>query len=64
LERRLCDDRRPHAGYCVPGDVRFTLEMTTTGWERIVTLLSGAFLAGVFVYIQLEVWPSILGGGA
>jgi hypothetical protein len=36
----------------------------TANLERLVTLLSGAFLAGVFAHVQVEVWRGLLGGGA
>jgi hypothetical protein len=46
------------------GRLRFTGHMPSTPLERLATLLSGGFLLGVFVYVELQVWPGILGGGA
>jgi hypothetical protein len=37
--------------------------MNATGRDRLVTLVSGGFLLAVFVYVQLEVWRGLLGGG-
>jgi hypothetical protein len=36
--------------------------MTSGG--RLVTLLSGTFLLGVFCYIQFEVWRTLIGPGS
>jgi hypothetical protein len=35
-----------------------------TPFERLATLICGGFLLAVFVYIQYEVWRTLIGGGA
>jgi hypothetical protein len=32
--------------------------------DRVVTIVSSLLLLAVFCYIQIEVWPGIIGGGA